>query len=382
MATTSRTTKKHALSLHKATGQYCKRYKGHVYYFGNKLDEALKRFAEEWPDIIAGRQRRQRDSITVADLVDHFLTIKRQAVDEQELSARTWSEYHRCCEFIATAFGNSQYVSDLRPEDFRKLRTLLATHFSANSLTKYITFTRSVFAWGFESDLLTVPVRYGNFFDKPAKRVLRMERAQKQAKLISAADIHKLLAAAEPQLRAMILLGINCAYGPTDCATLQRETLEVKPGWINFPRPKTGIARRCPLWPETIAALELVSEVRPSHKYEADSDNVFITKYGHRWVRFVDRGNEKRGSVQNSIAPEFRKLCKKAGVKSPGGPYCLRHVFRTIADNTKDQVAIGIIMGHHDESQANYYREKVDDARLEAVTKYVRDWLFKKPKKR
>jgi integrase len=63
-------------------------------------------------------------------------------------------------------------------------------------------------------------------------------------------------------LRAMILLGINCGFGNADCAGLKLDALDLAGGWIDFPRPKTGIARRCPLWPETVAALRAAAEER------------------------------------------------------------------------------------------------------------------------
>ena len=56
-------------------------------------------------------------------------------------------------------------------------------------------------------------------------------------------------------LRAMIFLGVNCGFGNADCGTLPRQSLDLVGGWVNYHRPKTGITRRCPLWPETVAAL-------------------------------------------------------------------------------------------------------------------------------
>lgn len=85
-----------------------------------------------------------------------------------------------------------------------------------------------------------------------------MERARKAAKLIPASDVWKLLEGADVQLRAMILLALNGGMGSTNCAQLPRAALEQRPGWLDYPRPKTGTARRFPLWPETIHALAAV----------------------------------------------------------------------------------------------------------------------------
>jgi hypothetical protein len=49
-----------------------------------------------------------------------------------------------------------------------------------------------------------------------------------------------------------------------------------------------------------------------------------------------------------------------------------------VADAARDPVAIDLIMGHSDPSMGGYYRERVEDSRLVAVTDHVRSWLFGK----
>jgi hypothetical protein len=44
------------------------------------------------------------------------------------------------------------------------------------------------------------------------------------------------------QLRAMILLGINCGLGNSDCAGLSHSHLDLERGWLDYPRVKTGFA--------------------------------------------------------------------------------------------------------------------------------------------
>jgi integrase len=80
--------------------------------------------------------------------------------------------------------------------------------------------------------------------------------------MFEAAEIRVMLAAAPAALKAMILLGINCGFGNTDVANLTVKNLDLKGGWCNYPRPKTGISRRCPLWPETVKAIKAALEPR------------------------------------------------------------------------------------------------------------------------
>ena len=69
----------------------------------------------------------------------------------------------------------------------------------------------------------------------------------------------------------MILLGINCGFGPADCSRLTIDAVDLDGGWIDFARPKTGIERRCPLWPETVEALReaIAGPPKPRGKEEA-----------------------------------------------------------------------------------------------------------------
>jgi integrase len=167
----------------------------------------------------------------------------------------------------------------------------------------------------------------------------------------------------------MILLGINCAFGNTDVATLPLTALDLEKGWVNFPRPKTGVPRHSPLWPETVAAIRDVLAHRPEPKDPADAGLVFLTRRGTTWVRASGRGN----ALANAIGTVLCKL----GINGRRGLgfYTLRHVYATVAGEAKDPVAVDHIMGHVAADMGARYREKIGDERLKAVSNYVRTWL-------
>jgi integrase len=201
--------------------------------------------------------------------------------------------------------------------------------------------------------------------------------------MFEAEELREMLKASEGQLKAMILLGINCGFGNHDCASLPRSALDLDSGWVRFPRPKTGIARRVPLWPETVQALQDASHSRPHPKDRADENLVFITKYGYRWVR--SKPSTKSPPTEtypgklvssDSIAQEVRKLMKQLGIRRGRNFYALRHTFETIGSDSRDQIAVDAIMGHVREDMASVYRERISDERLIAVTEHVRKWLF------
>jgi integrase len=207
--------------------------------------------------------------------------------------------------------------------------------------------------------------------------------------MFEAAEVRVLLENADQPLKAMILLGINCGFGNHDCGTLPLIALNLETGWVDYPRPKTAVERRSPLWPETIVSLKQAIVTRPAPRDAKHDELVFLTKYGRPWAKEVE---------DNPVAKEFRKLvnridlaatdeAKKRKTKPPKklyrhglGFYALRHTFETIGGESRDQVAVNHIMGHADASMAGVYREQIGDERLRDVVNVVRRWLFSKKK--
>ena len=177
----------------------------------------------------------------------------------------------------------------------------------------------------------------------------------------------------------MVLLGINCGFGNTDVASLPQSAVELDAGWIDFPRPKTGVERRCPLWPETVDALRAAIVLRPQPKEKADADLCFVTNQGNRWTR-VKPGiaDSARFTKVDTVGRRFSALLTKLGINGRYriGFYVLRHCFETIGGESRDQVAVNAIMGHVDSTMAGVYRERISDERLIAVVDTVHKWLF------
>src|SRR5262249_35842706 len=156
-------------------------------------------------------------------------------------------------------------------------------------------------------------------------------RAKQGPKLFTADEIKAMLAAATVPMRAMILLGINGGLGNTDCGSLPLAALDLETGWIDYPRSKTGIDRRIPLWPETVQALRDALAARREPKDKADAGLVFTTKYRLAWAK-----DDRSGPISQETAKLLKKLC--INHRKRLGFYTLRHTFRTIADETKDSV--------------------------------------------
>jgi integrase len=359
------------LTAHPA-GYWCKKIRGKIYYFGpwSDPDGALKKYLEQKDDLHAGRKPREdTEGLTVKQLANTLLDAKQTLVDTGELSPRTWAGYKYACDLIVAAFGKSRLVSDLRPDDFASLRNKLAANRGPHWLGNTIQYIRSIFKYAFDSDLIPTHIRFGSGFRCPTKKAFRTHRAQQGPKLFTAEETRRLIDSAGAPLKAMILLAINCGFGNSDCGNLPLTALDLERGFIDYPRPKTGIPRRAVLWSETIEALKEALADRPNPKSEDHAKLVFITKYGQPWSRDDDPA---------AITKEFAKLLKKLGINSRKGLgfYTLRHTFRTVADGAKDQSAADYIMGHEVPHMSSVYRETISGERLRAVTDHVRAWLF------
>ncbi len=377
-----------------ATGRWAKKIRGKLHYFGPWSDPegALQKYLDQKDDLHAGRKPRGRaDELTLRDLVNQFLTHKRHLADTREITERTFGEYHATCELLVSTFGRDRAVTDLRPEDFADLRAKLARKWGSITLGNAIQRVRSVFRYADLAGLIDRPIRFGPGFARPSKKTIRLERARKGPRMFEAAEIRTLvegarvegengpeLVRASAQLRAMVLLGVNCGFGNQDVGTLPRSALDLERGWVNYHRPKTGIDRRIPLWPETVTALKEALAKRPEPKDSADADLVFVTKYGKSWAKVAGKLREDNTPtpVDNPISKEMRKLLIALGINGNRSFYALRHTFETIGGEARDQVAVDAIMGHIREDMASVYRERISDDRLRAVTDHVRSWLF------
>jgi integrase len=360
-----------------ATGRWAKKIRGKLHYFGPWADPdaALAKYLAEKDDLLAGRKPRpELEGVTVKDLANAFLNAKQALVDGGELSPRTWADYKQVCDLVVAHFSKGRLAADLDPDDFAALRNKVAKKWGPHRLgSKLIQYTRCLFKHGLDAGLLDRPARFGPGFKRPSKKVLRLNRTGQGPKLFTAEEVRRLLGAAGVPLKAMLLLGINCGFGNGDCGDLPLAAVDLHAAVIDFPRPKTGIPRRCPLWPETVAAIGEALARRPDPKAEEDAGLVFLTKYGAGWCK---------DTSTNPVSQETGKLLKalRTNGRKGLGFYTLRHTFRTVADETKDQPAVDFIMGHEVPHMSSVYRETISDTRLRAVVDHVRAWLFP-PKK-
>ncbi len=360
-------------------GQWGKKVRQKLHYFGlwNDPGAALAKWLEQKDDLLAGRKPREKQSgPTIRDLANKFLSTKRSRVDSGELTPTTWREYRDTCQRVIKVFGTGRRLDDITPGDFEKLRVSYTRTLGPTSTGNEIGRARVLFKFAYDEGFIDHPIRYGQGFKRPSRKTLRQVRAAKGSRMFEAAELRTILDAAKQPMRAMILLGANCGFGQTDIANMPISAIDLERGWVDYPRPKTGIDRRCPLWGETVNAIREAIQSRPKPITAEESGLAFLTCQGRKWVRL----NENE-TATDYLTVEFSKMLKKLKLKRPGVSfYALRHGFETIAGGSRDQVAVDAIMGHARDDMASLYRERIDDARLLEVSNYVHNWLFSESK--
>ena len=312
-------------------------------------------------------------SPTLGEVWESFRCRVARQVAQGERSGRTLADYRLAARDMLQVLGADVRIDSLRPNDFARLRETLARRLGKKTLANRINAIKTILRSA--SDLRDEDGRprfsgtpdYGREFEPPSAAAIRRERQQKPSRAFTAEEIRLLLDAAREPLRTMVLLGINGGLGNTDVAKLRWQSVDLETGWIDYPRPKTAVDRRIPLWPETTSALS-----RFVGLFDPHSDwLVFRTSRGRAWVR-----TESDGRHVDALTKEFGKLRRRAGIAKQVGFYGLRHSFQTFGDESGDPQAVSAIMGHVDGSISGLYRERVSDERLIAVVETVRSTIF------
>ena len=330
-------------------------------------------------------------AITIKDIANLYINSRANDVAKEALSEITWSGYKRSLAWVTKHIG-ARPVDALGPRDFITLNEQIGAHYGAKQHQHVVGALRMALHWAAENDYIERVPKYGTEFKAPGIRQHRRERAAKAYKLFTAPEIRLLVEQAEPAWKAMILLGINCAYLQSDLAELpirfqgnDQNTLDLGDDpYIRFDRPKTGVRWKCTLWPETVTALKRVIGKRTKGL-------VFVTRKGqplvHSNMQYDAEGRLLKSTNCDAIGKRFRELCKKTGCYTKGvGFSSLRSTFETQSWQLQNlsvahQAAIHWVMGHvlsgpDTPRMADTYLQDVSTEALRLVTDKIRDWYL------
>jgi integrase len=354
------------------SGQWAKKIRGNTIYFGTwaNPEKALKEYMRTKEALYLGMQKPVA-GLSVADVVNSFLTAKQQQLDSGELSARSFRDLRASCKKFVAHFGKTTPIEQIPPSAFDEFRTALSKQLGPVAMSNDIRRIRAVLKFAYEASLVDRPIKCGPNFKEATKKSVRKARNKRGERSVTIEEIRSVVCEGHSYLPAATILAINGGMGQSDLAALPLKAIDLEKGWIDFPRPKTEMPRRVPLWPETIELLK--KWLKKRKKREGQQDLVFVTEKGCPLVTV-----QTNGLIVDAIGQAFSKHLRKHELKRPGiSFYALRHTFQTISDETKDFPAIRLVMGHvaDERDMSAKYRQSISDERLQAVVEAVRQWL-------
>jgi len=359
-SSSKRTTRsdKFPLTLHK-TGQYCKKIKGKLYYFGTDKKAALNNYLEQAAYLHAGKLQRQKSTghtLSIKTLCNLYLDHQESRSIIGEIGLRHLYDQTSLLRDFVTFVGPNRAVSDISTVELQNYRKkLIRAGKSPNTVNNRIATVKAMYNWAMDNEII---------YDSPRLKAVKKITPKKEDRpIFTEHQIQTLLENANAQMKAMIWLGLNCGFGCTDCAELKWKDVDLKNGRVRFPRGKTGIERNLPLWPETIQALKGISN---------SGELIFYTRRGNAWVRAIrtkqENGHEKY-TKDDAVSKEFLKLMKKAGIKKAKGVgfYTLRRTAATLTARSGDPFAVQRLLGHADLKMATTYVQDVSEQTDRAI---------------
>jgi len=349
---------KFPLTLHK-TGQYCKKIKGKLYYFGTDKKAALNRYLEQAAYLHAGKLPRPKNAghtLSIKTLCNLYLDHQESRSIIGEIRLRHLYDQTSLLRDFVRFVGPNRAVSDICTVELQNYRKkLIKAGKSPNTVNNRIATVKAMYNWAVDNEIID---------DSPRLRAVKKVTPQKGEKpTFTTHQIRTLLEIANVQMKAMIWLGLNCGFGCTDCAELKWKNLDIENGRVRFPRGKTGVERNLSLCPETVRALTEIPK---------KSELVFYTRRGNPWVRATRNkegdGNEKY-TKDDAVTKEFSKLMKKAGIRAPKGVgfYTLRRTAATLTARSGDPFAVQRLLGHADLKMATMYVQDVSEQTDRAI---------------
>lgn len=164
---------------------------------------------------------------------------------------------------------------------------------SPTTHNRYVSAVTAMYRYAVKNQLISRPVAFGSDMERASQARLR-ERRDEVEYAFTVPEVRTLLQAATPQVRAFMLLGLNCAFTNIDVGRLRWRHVDFDNNLIRLGRLKRGLsARKCPMWPETRAALvaAFASSRHATSKDPADGDRVFLTMFGLPFAASYERRN-------------------------------------------------------------------------------------------
>jgi len=231
---------KFPLTLH-PTGQYCKKIKGKMYYFGSDKKQALERYLDQATYLHGCQDSLQQptsDNMTLKQLCDMYLKYQYSKLQSNDLTASHHNEQISSLNKLMAFCGQNIDINNISTLDLQNYkRRIQKCHVSACRLNLHISIMKALFHWARKNDVLeSIP----NIDAISRGKIIHQERFT-----FNSEQVNKLLSIADVKMRAMIWLGLNCGFGCTDCSELKWTDLDLANNRVKLARKKLGFQGIC-----------------------------------------------------------------------------------------------------------------------------------------
>ena len=313
-----------------------------------RLVDVSKRYAEQYERkmmtaLLDGTYgRKEREIPTLEAFSDEFQ--KSYVKVHNKPSEQRNKEMHLRVHLVP-AFGRKKLdeitALDIDRYTAKKLRTGL----NPKTINLHLSTLRRALVLAYEWDLIAA-----------LPRIRRMKETKPEFVFLDFEEAERLVAAADPEWRVMIITGLKTGMRLGELLGLQWNDVDLVAGRVIVRRnlvrgilgtPKSGKNREIPLSDDAITALK-------SHRH-LKGDVVFCTESGDYLTKEITK------------RPLWR-ACKRAGIPHKIGWHALMHTFAShLAMRGSPAKAILELLGHSSIEMTNRYMHLTPDARREAV---------------
>jgi integrase len=383
-------------------GQWYKKIKQKPYYFGSVKDDptgdaAVTQYNDRLPGILAGtdhlRLLEAKGGVaTVGSIMKLFLEQFKLEVAAGTRAKGTLGDYINELATFAEWIKPGTSVAALKPEHFAGyVKHLLEDRGLKSRARKRVqAYVKAMFRWASGNGHAPLP-NFGSSFKAPSttKQAIRKEKARAGIKdyadrIVTGAEVDKLIGIAQPNFRAMILLGVNCGLGPADLGRMRWR--HIKGRKLIYPRGKNGNERVGWLWKKTVEALDALRSLKHTAVAigrEGEDALVFITRKQQPYFweeERKDADGKLKIITHNAISLTVSRLAEKAELEGVTH-YRFRHTFKTLGKKAKDRDALNLCMGHQTNTvEEGYDHEDIAWKRIRRIARVVRLRLWPQPK--
>jgi len=347
------------ISFHRPTGQFYVTRGGGRIYLGADRDTAIERYHRLALGLAEVPKQDATGPISAKELANRFVASQQANWRSPDTTMRGYLDWLK------------RFLEDhprLQAEEFTvemfaawKL-SLRRREYAPGSINHFLNAVRAIFRFAEETELLQRVPRLSRVKNENRPRPEEAERP-----LYTASQIQELIQAATTQMRLMILLGLNCGFGPKDLQDLTWGHFQEDR--VTLPRSKTGVRQTFLLWEATretrkalrIARQELITRLAKRGRERTDEGHVFMTKYWRPWCK-------------DAISLGFRRLCIQARIPCYGF-YRLRHCASTAVASVAMPHVQRKFMRHTQVQQQVTYTHLADAEVDDAITRIERKLL-------